>query len=135
MARAPYFPDSLLTTMDLYQAYERYNKKYWKGKLPPNVTINVISPDGKGYIVSLKEGNIGGSGFSTAAPNEPLIELSAVTLSSDSHWKLVLAHEMCHLAVDLDGMKKGTRGKSQHGPRFKEEVRKLARLGFLEEII
>lgn len=132
----PLEPDSLRLTKDIYSAYKRLNEKYWGGRLPENVTINIISPDGKGSIVALEEGILGGSGFSSEHVEEPLIELSAQTLVDARFWLLVLAHEMCHLAVDLAALKKtGSPTKSQHGKAWVAETRRLSKKGFLEEVI
>ena len=128
-------PVSLQVMEDLYATYARYNKKYWAGQLPHEVTIMVVATDGKGYAVDLEKGVLGAAILSSEKPMEPLIELSATVMDDKAAWRRVLGHEMCHIAVDLRCLKEGRPPKQQHGPLFKEEVRKRGKMGFLEEII
>lgn len=128
-------PGSLSALQAVYSTYARYNRRYWQNQLPWNVTIMIVAVDGKGYAVDLEKGILGAAIMSPELPEEPLIEMSATVMDDRAAWRRVLAHEMCHLAVDLRCLRKGLPAGQQHGKLFKEEVRKLGKMGFLEEII
>lgn len=97
---------------NLRSAYSLYNRKYFNNLLPLSDTII------KWASVWPYLGDYG--------DNEIRIERRIRTWTRT--WKLTLLHEMAHQKI-------GDREKAAHGKLFKAEMRRLARIGALDNLI
>jgi predicted metal-dependent hydrolase len=97
----------VLTNKKLKSLYKRYNKKYWKGRLPD---ISVRFAD--------TEGAWGHTHFEGSEP--VYIEINRAVRTWTRTVKFTLLHECCHVACPV---------QVEHGPRFDHEMLRLARAG------
>jgi predicted metal-dependent hydrolase len=88
--------------------YKRYNRKYFRGKLPP-ISLRFAKTEKAVF------------GYTNFRGNKPIaIIISQRIRYWDRLVKQVLLHEMCHV---------GLSPRIEHGPKFEAEMRRLARAG------
>lgn len=123
-------PHALKAIEALYTLYERLNRRYFGGELPKEVRIVVVPVGRKGYTIDTREREekVREMGCTTFFPDLPealqTVELNELAMLDDTTATTVLAHEMIHV-----------KGILNHGPEFKKEVDRLAKLGLLREIL
>ncbi len=100
-------------------AYNRYNSRYWNGELPNN-TVLYWEPTPKCDGVTCPIFEISDGCFE--------IKLDPALKGEPCWWKLVLLHEMIHVAI----WKKHP--KHQHGRVFEAEKDRLYALGALKKL-
>lgn len=93
----------------LQSAYHDYNRLYFRSQLPSNVMVKWVKME-KHY------GRAGGG----------LIEISTYIKNFPDFWQMTLLHEMAHVATDSE--------KADHGPRWRREMRRLARIGAFDKL-
>ena len=99
-------------------AYNQYNRKYWKGELPDAVTIWEPYPKCDGVTCPVFE----------VADGCYEIKIDPALKGSPCYWRLVLLHEMCHVAIWR------TYPKHQHGRPFQEEKNRIYAMGALKNL-
>jgi len=111
----------------LYDLYRKYNKKYFGGKLPNEVLIQIVAAGTKGYSIdcnlnkaTFEEGCT--TIFSNEAP--PVVELHEYMLSYPPYAKGVLLHEQIHVS-----------GITGHGKEFNAECDRIGKLGATRELL
>lgn len=112
----------------LYQQYARYNKKFWDNRLPAEVHIQIVARGTVGQSIDCREKNkYVEEGVTTTYPGTdipPVIEIAEFVMNYIPYAKAVLIHEMIHAG--------GTR---DHGKAFKDEIKRIAKLGALEVLL
>jgi len=87
----------------LQRLFQRYNVKFWAGKLPQ---VKLVAAD---------YSNDGGE-LGAYFPRALRIVIHAEGCATDRKVRDVLLHEMCHVAVGRE---------AGHGPKFNDEVMRL----------
>lgn len=95
----------------LKRAYLRYNRLYFGNLLPTDIDLKWQKFGGDSLYGCWVEGYI-----SINAKHKKLPKV----------WKMTLLHEMAHAATDTE--------RSEHGPRWRKEMRRLARLGAFDRL-
>jgi len=96
----------------LQKVFRAYNRKYFAGKLPECRVI---------------WGKLEAPYIGTYDPNIPLITLSPTIRKWNCFWRLTLLHEMTHHRLRNHPEEVKARMNAKHGPRFNQEMRRLAR--------
>jgi hypothetical protein len=94
-------------------AYKRYNYKFF-GNLLPN------PPD-----VKISWADLGNQLMGYQLEDE--IVLSKKYHRHDSLWRATLLHEMCHISTITE--------KTEHGPRFRKELRRIIVAGAFDDLL
>lgn len=93
----------------LAAAYREYNKLYFSNKLPHDIDVKWKK-------------NMPPIGLWIAGT----ILINAAYKKEHMIWRLTLLHEMAHVATAAE--------KAEHGPRWKREMRRLARIGAFDKL-
>jgi hypothetical protein len=129
----PREPQTLKQLRWLHDQYRKANRRFWGSQLPEDVRIVVVPAGRIGYSIDCRlRKSIGPEeGMTTTFLDDagqhmsiPIIELNELIMSYPPYAKLVLIHEMCHVA-----------GFYGHGKAFKAEVDRISKLGALKEIL
>jgi hypothetical protein len=97
-----------LTTRRLRRWYRTYNRRYFNGELPPNIPLKLVEDrDHRGYVLGEKR------------------ESCTIAINEAYYWdtgigRMTLLHEMVHVKLCP---------YPNHGPRFQEEMQRLAASG------
>lgn len=100
-----------LTPRRLRRWYRRFNRRYFDNKLPPRIPLKLVEAN-RGYL----------SGDTH--------ETCVLAINEAYYWdtgigRMTMLHEMVHLKLfPYPG----------HGPKFQEEMKRLARLGAFEHL-
>lgn len=99
--------------------YAKYNKAFWGGELPEHTVIYWEPPPGAhASVCPVYEVDNG----------QFVLKLDPAIKGIPEFWRLMLLHEMCHLALWRK------HPKHQHGRLFKEEQDRIYALGALRKI-
>lgn len=112
----------------IYSEYYRLNNTYWKGALPHDVPIYIIPPEGEGSGLIPKDEH-GCTMFLDGSDTVAKIELNEDILKDKTFARMVLMHEMVHIAI------REKYPRTDHGEKFKAEVKRISRLGALIEVL
>lgn len=95
----------------LAATYAAYNRRYFRSRLPKDITLRWTSrlPNGYGLF----------DGDNTIYINRDHRKWKKM-------WRLTLLHEMAHLATASE--------KAEHGPQWLREMRRLARIGAFNKL-
>jgi hypothetical protein len=93
----------------LKRQYLQYNKLWFNNELPTDIIVRWS------HKLSIM-----------ARWDNGEITINAKFKKWDAVWKLSLLHEMCHVATDDE--------PEEHGPRWKREMLRLAKLGVLDKL-
>ena len=100
-------------------AYNCYNRKYWNGELPDAVIIWEPYPKCDGVTCPIFE----------VADGCFEIKVDPAYKGSPCYFRIVLLHEMCHVAIWR------RHPKHKHGETFKNEVRRIFALGAYDKLL
>ena len=108
----------------LKKLYNQYNKRYWAGKLPDLEVGYMTTAQVSRYRIDKKT-----CAFTTFDDKVHTKPLAVIVILHEHkaipHSKVDLLHEMCHVA----------KPRATHGKVFKQEVRRIAALGALDEVL
>ncbi|MGA2886143.1 MAG: SprT-like domain-containing protein [Halobacteriota archaeon] len=99
-------------------AYNQYNKKFWNGELPDAVTI--WEPTAKCDAICCPVFEVADGVFE--------IKIDPALKGEPCYWRIVLLHEMCHVAIWRQHL------KHQHGRPFQEEKNCIYAMGALKNL-
>ena len=114
-------PRALKAIESLYEIYASFNRAYFGGALPSEVVILFV-PKGKNGL-----GLVTGSELACTLQEKDkaqIIEVSEEILADSRLAKVVIAHEQIHV-----------KGVMNHGPAFRREWDRLAKEGFMRELM
>ncbi len=122
-------PQTLQAIEGLYKLYARFNKKYFADLLPKEVRLVIVPMNRTGYSIDTRPKKRGDLEVGcTTIPDDPAaprtVEINDLTLMDEPYARIVLMHEMIHV-----------KGVLNHGPEFTREIDRIAKLGFLREIV
>jgi|SRR5579875_423972 len=116
--------------------FDYYNKKYFKSKLDNNTVVIAAELAPKDLRKGRKTLNFGLLVRSNKLKTEdlcfihpPIIVINVKIHESLSSMALTLLHEMIHLSLAHKKL------RNDHGREFKNEIRRLARLGAFDSLI
>lgn len=117
----------------LHEQYRKMNRRYWGSALPIDIRIIIVPAGRTGYSIDCRykvSGNIE-EGMTTSLIDDtgnhliiPIIELNELMMTYPPFAKIVLLHEMVHVA-----------GIGGHGKPFKAELDRIAKLGAVRELL
>ena len=120
-------PEAQKKLVWLYDQYAKYNKKFWDNRLTNEILIQLVGQETVGYSIDCRSKNpLMEEGCTTTFEGNapPVLEIAEFIMNYPPFAKGVLLHEMVHVS-----------GVVGHGRAFKDEVKKIAKLGALEVLL
>jgi hypothetical protein len=103
----------------LRTAYAKYNRLFWNGELPLN-TVLIWEPTAGNDAVCCPVYEVADGCFE--------IKIDPALKGEPCYWRIVLLHEMCHVALWRH------HPKHNHGKVFKDEKHRIYALGALDKL-
>jgi len=109
----------------LERAYAYYNRRYFRGKLPP-VHVRWTKKLGPDFPP--------GPAYGWFFPDEGVILISSILKKHWAFWHMTLLHEMCHVALQEHPEEQRSYRSDRHSRPWHREMRRLAAAGAFDRL-